>query len=131
MRKRCERKEFRGFFSRKETRGQCHKVTKEKLLSIQEKLDKCYSKYRIIREEGISESAITCHVVKGNLTIKKLGNGACRCRALRRRRGGRATNSLSCSPRTAATRSSLRLNAWVAGTPFWKSETATSAGYRT
>jgi hypothetical protein len=28
------------FFARKETRGQCHKVTGEKLLSIQEKLNK-------------------------------------------------------------------------------------------
>ena len=59
------------FFSRKETRGQCYKVTEEKRRSIQEKLDKGYSKYRIAREEGISESAITYHVTNGNLSIKK------------------------------------------------------------
>ena len=59
------------FFSRKETRGQCYKVTEEKLSSIQEKLEKGYSKYRIAKEEEISESAITYHVNKGNLRIKK------------------------------------------------------------
>lgn len=59
------------FFSRKETRGQCHKATGAKLSSIQEKLDKGYSKYRIAQEEGISESAITYHITKGNLTVKK------------------------------------------------------------
>jgi transposase len=59
------------FFARKETRGSCHKVTQEKQASIQEKLDRGYSKYRIAREEGVSESAITYHINKGNPVLKK------------------------------------------------------------
>jgi transposase len=55
------------FFSRKETRGQCYKVTEEKLGFIQEKLDLGYSQNRISKMYDISPSAIRYHIKKGNI----------------------------------------------------------------
>jgi len=59
------------FFSRKETRGQCHKVTEALMAEIQSKLDEGISQYRISKECGISEAAIRYHLNNGNLTLKK------------------------------------------------------------
>ena len=59
------------FFSRKETRGQCHKVTETLMAEIQSKLDEGISQYRISKECGISEAAIRYHLNNGNLTLKK------------------------------------------------------------
>jgi hypothetical protein len=59
------------FFSRKETRGQCHKVTEVLMAEIQSKLDAGMSQYRISKDCGISEAAIRYHLKNGNLTLKK------------------------------------------------------------
>jgi biotin operon repressor len=59
------------FFSRKETRGQCYKVTDEVLSKIQTMLDEGYSQYGIARELSISSSAIGYHIRNGRLQLKK------------------------------------------------------------
>jgi hypothetical protein len=59
------------FFSRKETRGQCYKVTEALIAEIQSKLDAGMSQYRISKECGISEASIRYHLKNGNLTVKK------------------------------------------------------------
>jgi len=58
------------FFWRKETRGQCYKMTSELLLAIQNDLDSGLSIYRIALNHGISESAISYHIKNGNLKKK-------------------------------------------------------------
>lgn len=50
------------FFGRKERRGQCYKMTTEKLSSIQKDLDEGLSIYRIALNHEISESAISYHI---------------------------------------------------------------------
>jgi len=55
------------FFERKERRGQCYKMTSEKLTSIQSDLDMGLSIYRIAINHDISEAAISYHIRKGNL----------------------------------------------------------------
>jgi len=55
------------FFSRKETRGQCYKMTPEKLTSIQSELDRGMSIYRIALNHDISEAAISYHIKHGKL----------------------------------------------------------------
>jgi len=57
------------FFARKERRGQCYKMTHEKLSIIQSELDAGLSIYRIALNNEVSESAITYHIKKG--TLKK------------------------------------------------------------
>jgi hypothetical protein len=59
------------YFSRKETRGQCYKVTDELKTEIQAKLDEGISQYRISKDCGISEASIRYHLKNGNLTLKK------------------------------------------------------------
>jgi biotin operon repressor len=59
------------FFSRKETRGQCYKVTDEVLSKIQTLLDKGYSQYSIAKELSISSSAISYHIKNDRLHLKK------------------------------------------------------------
>jgi len=59
------------FFSRKETRGQCYKMTEELKKEIQTQLDSGKSQYRISKDCDISEAAIRYHVKNGNLTLKK------------------------------------------------------------
>jgi len=59
------------FFFRKETRGQCYKITDSLMSEIQGKLDDGISQYRISKEYGISESAIRYHLKTGRLTLKK------------------------------------------------------------
>ena len=59
------------FFSRKETRGQCYKMTEELKKEIQSRLDAGESQYRIAKDCGISEAAIRYHKKNGNLTLKK------------------------------------------------------------
>jgi len=54
------------FFWRKETRGQCYKMTPELLSSIQGDLDNDLSIYRIALNRGISESAVSFHIKNGN-----------------------------------------------------------------
>ena len=55
------------FFSRKETRGQCHKLTADLMAGIQDQLDAGLSHYRIAKDFGISEAAIRYHLKNGNL----------------------------------------------------------------
>jgi len=57
------------FFSRKETRGKCFKMTPGKLVAIQAELDLGVSKYRIALNHAVSESAISYHIKNG--TLKK------------------------------------------------------------
>jgi DNA-binding transcriptional ArsR family regulator len=59
------------FFARKERRGQCYKMTVEKLDSIQRELDKGVSIYRTSLNHKVSESAISYHIKNGNLKKKK------------------------------------------------------------
>lgn len=58
------------FFNRKETRGQCHKFTPEKMNEAQRLLDQGYSQYRTAKMIGVSESAIRYHKKAGNLKKK-------------------------------------------------------------
>jgi biotin operon repressor len=58
------------FFSRKERRGQCYKMTSEKLSSIQSDLDLGVSIYRIALNHEISEAAVSYHIRNGNLKKK-------------------------------------------------------------
>jgi DNA-binding transcriptional ArsR family regulator len=58
------------FFSRKETRGQCYKMTPNKLAAIQLELDRGLSIYRIALNHEVSESAISYHIRKGTLKKK-------------------------------------------------------------
>ena len=55
------------FFERKERRGQCYKMTPEKLSSIQSELDLGLSIYRIALNHDISEAAISYHIRNGRL----------------------------------------------------------------
>ena len=57
------------FFNRQEHRGQCYKMTEEKLSAIQLELDAGLSIYRIALNHSISEAAISYHIKKG--TLKK------------------------------------------------------------
>ena len=57
------------FFSRKERRGQCYKMTGEKLGAIQQDLNSGLSIYRTEINHEISEAAISYHIKKG--TLKK------------------------------------------------------------
>ena len=57
------------FFNRKETRGQCHKFTPEKIKEAQRLLDLGYSQQGTAKAIGVSESAIRYHI-KAN-TLKK------------------------------------------------------------
>ena len=58
------------FFSRKETRGQCYKVTEELLKEIQYYLDEGWSAHRISKHCEISDSAIRYHIKNGRLKKK-------------------------------------------------------------
>jgi transposase len=55
------------FFHRVERRGQCYKMTAEKLAAIQLDLDRGISMYRIARNHAISAAAISYHIKQGNL----------------------------------------------------------------
>jgi len=58
------------FFERKETRGQCYKMTSEKLAAIQSDLDRGLSIYRIALNHAISEAAVSYHIKNGKLKKK-------------------------------------------------------------
>jgi biotin operon repressor len=58
------------FFNRKETRGQCHKFTPEKMKDAQELLDDGYSQQGTAKTIGVSESAIRYHIKSGGLKKK-------------------------------------------------------------
>ena len=58
------------FFERKEKRGQCYKMTSEKIAVIQSDLDRGLSIYRIALNHGISEAAVSYHIKNGNLKKK-------------------------------------------------------------
>ena len=60
------------FFSRKETRGQCYKVTDDLLKEIQSCLDSGWSAYRIGKHYDISDSAIRYHLRHGKLKKKEI-----------------------------------------------------------
>ena len=59
------------FFSRKETRGQCSKVTSDLLQELQSCLDSGWSAYRIGKHYCISDSAIRYHLNHGKLKKKE------------------------------------------------------------
>lgn len=50
------------FFNRKETRGQCHKMTPGKMEEAQQLLDLGYSQQGTAKAIGVSESAIRYHI---------------------------------------------------------------------
>jgi len=58
------------FFNRKETRGQCHKFTPEKIEEAQKLLDLGYSQQGTAKAIGVSESAIRYHIKAGTLKKK-------------------------------------------------------------
>ena len=58
------------FFNRKETRGQCHKFTPDKMRDAQDLLDKGYSQQGTAKAIGVSESAIRYHLKAGSLKKK-------------------------------------------------------------
>ncbi|RLD32178.1 MAG: hypothetical protein DRI83_11280 [Bacteroidetes bacterium] len=58
------------FFNRKETRGQCHKFTPEKMNEAQRLLDLGRSQYGTAKVLGVSESAIRYHIKAGTLKKK-------------------------------------------------------------
>ena len=60
------------FLGRKERRGQCYKMTPEKLVSIQSDLDQGISIYRTALNHDISEAAVSYHIRNGNLKKKLL-----------------------------------------------------------
>jgi hypothetical protein len=60
------------FFARKERRGQCYKMTPEKLSCVQQDLDIGLSIYRTALNHDISESAISYHIKHGNLKKKSV-----------------------------------------------------------
>jgi hypothetical protein len=60
------------FFERKERRGQCYKMTPEKLVAIQSELDQGVTIYRIALNHDISEAAVSYHIRGGNLKKKDL-----------------------------------------------------------
>jgi predicted DNA-binding transcriptional regulator YafY len=60
------------FFGRIDGRGQCYKMTPDKLSAIQSDLDSGTSIYRASLDHGISEAAISYHIKKGNLKKKLL-----------------------------------------------------------
>ena len=55
------------FFARKERRGQCHKMTSDKMSSIQSDLDQGTSIYRTSLNHNVSESCVAYHIKNGNL----------------------------------------------------------------
>ncbi|MFZ2338758.1 MAG: NUMOD1 domain-containing DNA-binding protein [Bacteroidales bacterium] len=57
------------FFNRKETRGQCHKFTAEKIKEAQRLLELGHSQQGTAKAIGVSESAIRYHINAG--TFKK------------------------------------------------------------
>jgi biotin operon repressor len=58
------------FFVREDRRGQCYKMTPEKLSLIQGDLDRGSSIYRAALDHEISETAISYHIKNGNLKKK-------------------------------------------------------------
>jgi len=58
------------FFERKEQRGQCYKLTEERLSDIQSELDRGLSIYRIAINQQISEQAVSYHIKNGRLKKK-------------------------------------------------------------
>jgi hypothetical protein len=60
------------FFSRRETRGQCYKLTESLRSEIQSCLDEGKSIYRISKDKSVSEAAIRYHIKKGNLKKKQV-----------------------------------------------------------
>ena len=58
------------FFNRKETRGQCHKFTPDKIKDAQRLLDLGRSQYGTAKALGVSESAIRYHIKAGTLKKK-------------------------------------------------------------
>lgn len=58
------------FFNRKETRGQCHKFTAEKITEAQRLLDLGHSQQGTAKTIGVSESAIRYHIKAGTLKKK-------------------------------------------------------------
>lgn len=58
------------FFSRKETRGRCYKLTDSMRIEIQARLDSGDSVYSIAKDYHLSEACIRYHINKGTLKKK-------------------------------------------------------------
>lgn len=59
-----------GFFNPKDSRGQCHKMTSDKLTEAQKYLNLGYSQMRTAREINVNEASIRYHIKKGTLKKK-------------------------------------------------------------
>jgi len=60
------------FFNPKETRGQCYKMTKDKLEEAQKYIDLGYSQLKTAKEISVNEASIRYHIKNGNLKKKFL-----------------------------------------------------------
>jgi len=58
------------FFSHKDTRGQCYKMTSEKLKEAQKYIDMGYSQLKTAKEISVNEASIRYHLKNGNLKKK-------------------------------------------------------------
>ena len=58
------------YFHKEDKRGQCHKMTSEKLIEAQRHLDSGKSQLKTADELGLSESCIRYHLRQGNLKKK-------------------------------------------------------------
>lgn len=58
------------FFNRQDKRGECYKMTEEKLKEVQIYLDEGFSQKRSAEKSGISESTVRYHLRSGKLKKK-------------------------------------------------------------
>ncbi len=68
--KRLKEGGLESFFNAQDNRGQCYKMSKSKLETAQELIDKGYSQLKTAKEIEVSESAIRYHLRIGNLKKK-------------------------------------------------------------
>ena len=60
------------FFTPKDRRGQCHKMTPDKLKNAQQYLNQGYSQMRTAKEINVNEASIRYHIKKGTLKKKEI-----------------------------------------------------------
>jgi transposase len=58
------------FFERKDRRGECYRMTPEKITAIQQELDNGKTQRQTSKKYDISEAAIRYHIANGNLKKK-------------------------------------------------------------
>jgi transposase len=62
------------YFHKIDHRGQCHKMTAEKIIEAQELLNQGIPQQKAAKELGVSESSIRYHLRNGNLKKKNIVN---------------------------------------------------------